>query len=268
MIEPVDNVYYALNSTEFAIDTAVNTTCDDFVNTTAVPIPDGAGPNQQGPVAQSVINIPNNFTNIDDINVTLDVTHTYMSDLVFQLSNPAGDFITLWSRNCSDEGGFNIVFNDNGVTIPSNGSSCANPLTGTFAPVDPDTDLATLFSTGTQGDWTLIFADFFNADTGTLNSWEIEVCTTTFSVEDNTINNFAISPNPNNGIFNLTLNQPVSDDSKISIYDLQGRLIENLNFQSNSATQQVQLKNQYRSGVYLIEISNENGKSINKLIIK
>ena len=267
-VEPVDNVYYALNTETFAIDTVVDTSCDNFVNTTAVPIPDGVGANQQGPAATSVINIPSDFTNIDDINITLDVSHTWMSDLVFQLANPNGDFITLWARNCNSEDGFNIVFNDNGAGLPGSGSTCANPLTGTFAPADTNTDLATIFSSGTQGDWTLAFADFFNQDTGTLNSWEIEICTTTFSVEDNSLNDFVISPNPNNGIFNLTFNQPISQDSKISIYDIQGRLVEHLDFELNSSNQRVELQSQYQSGVYLIEISNENGKSINKLIIK
>lgn len=268
LVEPVDNVYYALNSQEFSIDTVVNTSCDDFVNLTSVAIPDGTGPNQQGPAVSSVINIPNNLTNIDDINVTLDVSHTWVNDMVFQLANPDGDIIVLWSRNCSNEDGFNIVFNDNGVGLPAPNSTCANPLTGTYAPADTNTDLATIFNSGTQGDWTLVFADFFNGDTGTLNSWEIEICTTTFSVEDNAFSSFNISPNPNNGVFNLNFNQPISDDSKISIYDLQGRLVETLDFESNSANQRVELKNQYQSGIYLIEVSNENGKSVSKLIIE
>jgi len=268
LVEPVDNVYYALNSEEFSIDTEVNTSCDDFANTSVVAIPDGLGPDQQGPAATSVINIPNNITNIDDINITLDVSHTYINDLVFQLANPNGDFITLWNRNCNSEDGFNIVFNDNGSTLPSPNTNCANPLTGSFAPADTSSDLATLFGSGTQGDWTLAFADFFNNDTGTLNSWEIEICTTTFSVEDNALNNFTISPNPNDGIFNITFGNPLSRDSKISIYDMQGRLVERLTVESSSTNQRVVLENQYQSGVYLIEISNEEGKSIDKLIIR
>ncbi|QTY27534.1 reprolysin-like metallopeptidase [Flavobacterium sp. CS20] len=268
MIEPVDNIYYAINSIDFAIDTTVNTTCDNFINTTSVAIPDGVGPDQQGQVAQSVINIPNNITNIDDVSVTLDVSHTWMNDLVFQLVNPNGDFIILWGRNCSDENGFNIVFNDNGASIPAPGSTCTNPLIGTFSPVDTNTDLATIFGSVTQGNWVLLFADFYNGDTGTLNSWEIEICSTTFSVEDNSINGFTISPNPNQGIFNIRFNQPIAENSKISIYDFQGRLIENLDYSTGSIEQQIQLKNQYQSGVYLIEVSNENGKSVNKLIIK
>ena len=268
LVEPVDNVYYAVNSTDFAIDTTVTTTCNNFANTTSVSIPDSNGQNEQGPAVFDDINIPNDYTNIDDINITLNVSHDNMSDLLFQLSNSDGDFINLWARNCSDENGFNLVFNDDGATLPDFGSNCANPLTGTFAPAGSNIDLATLFSSGTQGDWTLGFADFNNGDTGTLNSWEIEICTTNLSVEDNSLNDFAISPNPNNGIFNLTFEQPISDDSKISIYNLQGRLIESLDFKPNSPNRRVELQNQYQSGLYLIEISNENGKTIDKLIIK
>jgi len=268
MVEAVDNIFYALNLTTFAIDTNVSTTCNDYTNTTAVPIPDGAGPNQQGPAVSSVINIPDNLTNISDINITLNVTHSWMSDLVFQMQAPNSDVIVLWGRNCDDEDGFNIVFNDNGAALPSPGTTCANPLTGTFAPVDTNTDLATIFSNGTSGNWTLQFADFFNGDTGQLNSWEIEICSTTFSVEDNQLNDFIISPNPNRGVFNVTFSNALGSDAVLNIYDIQGRLIENQALTNSSLSQQIALKNTYQSGVYIVELLSDGVKSVNKLIIK
>lgn len=268
MVEPVDNVYYALNSTSFAIDTNVTNTCETNDNLNPVAIPDGAGPNQQGPAVSSVINIPNDISNIDDINITLDVSHTYINDLVFQMQAPSGDIILLWARNCDSEDAFTITFNDSGATLPSAGSTCANPLTGSFAPASTSTDLSTIFSNGTSGNWTLQFADFYNGDTGTLNSWEIEICSTTFSVEDNQINNFSIYPNPNNGSFNLSFSQAIDSNSEISLYDIQGRLIEKLDFDPNALTQRIQLNNQYQSGVYLVEVANSKGKFVKKLIIR
>ena len=268
MVEAVGNVFYALNQTVFAINTNVSTTCDDYVNNTTVAIPDGAGPNQQGPAVSSVINIPDNLTNISDINVTLDVTHSWMSDLVFQLQAPNTDIIVLWGRNCDDEDGFNITFNDTGAALPASGSTCANPLTGTYAPVDTSTDLATIFSNGTNGNWTLQFADFFNGDTGSLNSWEIEICSTTFSVQDNQLNDFVISPNPNNGVFNLTLNNALSNNAQLNIYDIQGRLIENQDLNNSSLSQQIRLQKAYQSGVYIVELVSDGVKSVNKLIIR
>lgn len=266
MVEAVNNVFYALNSTVFSAN--VSTNCNDYVNNTLVAIPDGAGQNQQGPAVSSVINIPDNLANISDVSVTLDVSHTYMSDLVFQMQSPNNDIILLWARNCNDEDGFNLVFNDNGSVLPGFGSPCANPLTGTFAPASTTTDLSTVFSNGTVGDWTLQFADFFIGDVGTLNSWEIEICTTTFSVEENEFDNFVIYPNPNNGTFSLTSNSSLGNDAYLRIYDIQGKLVETVNLDNTGGTQQIQLQNSYETGVYLVELVNDNVKSVNKLIIK
>ena len=271
MVEPVDNVYYAINASEFSINSIVNITCDDYANINTVNIPDGIGTPtdpQNGQVVASTINIPDNISNIDDINVTLNVSHTRMSDLLFQLENPDGDIILLWAGNCSNEDGFNIVFNDNATSLPGQGANCENPLNGTFKPIDTSINLATIFSSTTVGDWNLVFADFISQETGSLNSWEIEICSTSFSVEDNNLNNFSIVPNPNDGIFNITFNQPLDENSKISIFDLQGRLIENLKIRTNSANQQIILQNQYQSGTYLIVVSNDDAKSVNKLIIR
>lgn len=269
LIEPVDNIYFAVNSTPFSIDTS--STCDTFVNSTAVPIPEGEGTTnnpQQGPLASSTINIPADINNITDITVTLDVSHTYINDLVFQLQSPGGELISLWSRNCSNEDGFNISFNDSGQILPAINGDCPNPITGTYVPVDNDNDLASIFSNATAGDWVLQFADFFPADTGTLNSWEIEICSATFAVQDNQLNEFTISPNPNNGIFELNFNQPLGNDTDFNVYDINGRLIESFKPINNSASMRVELKNQYQTGVYLLEIKNGNNSAVSKIIIK
>jgi hypothetical protein len=54
----------------------------------------------------------------------------------------------------------------------------------------------------------------------------------------------------------------------MSLYDIQGRLIEIIDFNPNSLAQTIQLKNQVQRGVYLLEVANENGKFVKKLIIK
>lgn len=270
MVKPVDNIYYAINSAEFAIDTVVNTVCDNFSNLTSVDIPDGLGTSvpQTDNVVTSVINIPEDFENIQDVSVSLDVSHTFISDLTFQLLSPNGELIDLWDENCNSEDGFSITFNDAGNQLPSRGSICDNPLTGNFTPMDTNIDLASLFSSNTAGNWILIFRDSWLFDVGTLNSWEIEICTATFSVDDEIVNDFSITPNPNSGIFNLTLSNPVDEDIKISVYDMNGRLIENIKLFSNALSYDVVLQSQYKSGIYLLNIESGNKSSVKKLIIK
>ena len=265
MVEAVDNVFYAINTNSFAIDS----TCDDYGNNISVAIPDGFGTTTpiQGAPAFSSINIPDDIQNITDININLNVTHEDVSEIILQLLGNS-EFTNLWIGNCSGQATIDVIFNDNGSSLPGEGdTTCGNPITGVYSPASTNTSITEIFAAGTQGTFSLAAIDYFTGNTGTINSWEIEICSTTFSVVDNSIRNFTISPNPNNGIFNLTLNQPISDNSKISIYDLQGRLIENLKFDSNSASQRIVLQNHYQSGLYIIEISNENGKSVSKLII-
>lgn len=269
MVEPVDNIYYALNAEDFSISNS-NVTCTSYPENNSVPIPDGTGTPEnpeQGPTVSSIINIPDNITNVSDVNIALNVIHSNVNDLNFELQAPNGDSISLWSRNCSTEDSIDITFNDAGPSLPDQGSTCSNPVTGIYAPVDSNTDLITLFSGGTSGDWILSFSDSYPENTGILNRWSIEICSTNFSVDTNVFSDFSIVPNPNNGVFVLNFNQPLGNNSNISIYDLRGRLVEDINPKQNSVPLRIELQNQFQSGVYLLEVANEQGRSIKKLVI-
>lgn len=264
MIEPVDNIYYALNETTFAIDTNVQTNCETYANNIAVNIPDGIGPNQQGPVASSIINVTQNMS-VDDISINVDVTHTDAGDLVVQLEAPNGEIIVLWGRNCAD-GSFNITFNDNGNTLPSQGYSCNSPVNGTYTAYDGS--LADLTSGSVQGNWTLTMADFYNEVTGTLNSWSIEMCTITLGLEDQNLSDFSIYPNPTNGEFSLNFSKALYKNATAKIYSLQGQVIEEINLNSQSTSHQIKLTSALQSGVYLIEVNDGQSKSVEKLIVR
>lgn len=265
MIEPVDNIYYALNEVEFSINTILS--CDKFTNSNSVFIPDGKGENQPGEMATSTINISEDITSIDDVSINIKISHTWINDLLIQLKNPQGDYITLWDRNCNDQNGFNISFNENGDALEPPNSDCNTPLVGSFSPSDDALDLISLFSGGTQGDWTLEILDYWSLETGTLDLWEIEICSSTFSTEDNVLDSLVIFPNPNRGSFVVNLKQPLSQNSRLSIYDLQGRVIENIDIVLNSLTLEIDLKKQYQNGIYFLEILDQGKKTVQKLII-
>ncbi|MGO2102981.1 MAG: reprolysin-like metallopeptidase [Psychroflexus halocasei] len=264
MIEPVDNVYYALNQKTFAIDTNIQTNCETYTNNTAVDIPDGIGPNQQGPTASSTINVTQDMS-VDDININVDVTHPDAGDLVVQLEAPNGEIILLWGRNCAD-GSFNITFNDNGSTLPGQGYSCNSPVTGTYTAYD---GLLSDLTTGSvQGNWTLAIGDFYDTVTGTLNSWSIEMCTTTLGLDDQSLSDFSIYPNPTNGEFSLNFSKALNKNAIAKIYSLQGQVIEEINLSSQSTSHQIKLTNALQSGVYLIEVNDGQSKSVEKLIVR
>ena len=220
MVEAVGNIFYAINPENFAIDYEVTTTCTQYASAPNlnVAIPDGVGSNQPGPAVINTINIAD-ATTIGEVKVNVDVTHSYINDLVIQLQHPDGaTFTNVWARNCGSEDGLDITFEDGAAAI-----ACANPTVGTYAPASP---LNVFSGLDSQGDWNLALVDFWNADTGVLNDWYIEICSTTeipLSVEEFGLNDFSIYPNPNNGTFNVKFNNAL-DATQIDVYDVRGRL--------------------------------------------
>ena len=78
--------------------------------------------------------------------------------------------------------------------------------------------------------------------------------------------NFKIWPNPNKGIFTLSVED--ADDLNIVISDILGKVILSENYHNlNSFTKQFDLS-LLPSGVYMVSVQNENKKSTNKIIIE
>lgn len=153
--------------------TTANIVCSNFDSTdTPVAIPDGTGffGPANGPPGISTLEI-NSPTEITDVNITVNVTHTFISDVTLILTSPAGDEITLTSGvGGSDDNYTDTVFDSDAATSINDGTA---PFTGTFA---PQGDLSILNGTIATGTWTLTGLDAFSADTGTIDSWTIEIC--------------------------------------------------------------------------------------------
>ena len=265
-IEAVDNIFYAVSPIDFPIDYEVTTSCTQYASAEnlGLDIPDGVGPNQQGPILSDIINIPANSV-IDEVRVNVDVNHTYVGDLVMQLNHPDGNnFVTLWGRECNSDqfGDINVTFQDGASAI-----DCGNPTEGVYAPTAP---LSGLEGLNAQGDWTLIMADFWNADTGTLNDWYIELCTTTItalSVDEFTLDGFSIYPNPNSGSFNIKFNNAISN-TDVEVYDVRGRLIYNKDFNVTGNFNENVTLNSAQSGLYLVNVKNGDRKITKKIIVE
>ncbi|WP_207785472.1 proprotein convertase P-domain-containing protein, partial [Flagellimonas aquimarina] len=109
---------------------------------------------------------------ITDVNVTINITHTWDSDLDISLRSPAGTTVNLSDDNGGSGDNYtNTVFDDAAGTAITAGGA---PFTGTFR---PEGNLSDFIGEDPSGTWTLIIFDDFNGDTGTLNSFSIEVCT-------------------------------------------------------------------------------------------
>ncbi len=120
----------------------------------------------------SILNVPCGGA-IIDVNVALDITHTFDADLDIFLIAPDGTTVELTTDNGG--GGNNYtgtIFDDEAATSITAGTA---PFTGSF---QPEGLLSDLDGRGGEGTWTLEITDDAGADTGTLNSWSLTLETT------------------------------------------------------------------------------------------
>jgi subtilisin-like proprotein convertase family protein len=266
MVESIGNIFFAINSKTFAIGYTVETVCNTFTNNTPLNIPDGTGINQPqlGNIAQAVLNVPFNST-ISTMKFNINISHTYISDLLAALVHPDGTQLDLWTFVCNNQDGLNATLAD-GAPAPNCPAGQAI-ITGTFAPIDAFSQLA---GKPTNGNWIFLAADAWQQDAGTVNSWGIEFCTqisTPLSTENPGLVDFSIYPNPNNGNFNFDFNSLTNNDINVSVHDLSGRLIyQNAYTNTGRISQNVQL-NTVQAGVYVVTVQDGNSKEVKKIVI-
>lgn len=257
MIRPTGNIYYALNTVPFS----VGFNCSTISSTTGATIADGAGANQAG--AATVSNINSTETgNIETIEVDVNVTHSWIGDLVISLVHPDGTSINLWNRSCNNpqNANINVTFKDNSGAIV-----CASPTTGTFSPVQA---LAPFIGKLKSGNWSLRVTDFFNGDTGTLNSWRVNFGCTLGNEEFANSQPLLVYPNPSKGNFTVRFDNPSDDKVNISVIDMRGRKIFENNYETGSTfNQEIQLENA-QSGIYLLNFTNGDRKEVKRIIIE
>ncbi len=96
---------------------------------------------------------------IDDVDVTLNLTHTFIGDLTISLSSPSGDSVLLHGESGGSADDINTVYDDDGGA-------------GTTAPAAP---LSSLDNQNALGDWTLSIIDNLGGDSGELLNWGLDI---------------------------------------------------------------------------------------------
>ncbi|WP_293875326.1 reprolysin-like metallopeptidase [Flavobacterium sp.] len=261
LIEAVGNIFYAV-SKNIGLGYTFNSTCTTYSNNTPLPVPDGAGANIPGAEVSKTISVPASGT-ISDVNVTLVGVHPYNWDLITTLVHPDGTETKLLNRNCNQAStGFNILFNDGSPAIV-----CASFLSGTYA---PNQALAAFNGKDMNGTWTLKATDNYNGDTGTINNWSIEICglTASLSTPSDQLADFSVYPNPSNGSFNIQFSNPISNEIKVSVFDIRGRsLFENTYSSQATFNENIQLSN-VQTGIYLLTVTDGNRKVVKRIAIE
>lgn len=140
--------------------------CSD--NVIAVCSSPGAAIDSAFPTTTDTITVPNMGT-ITDVDVFVDVTHTFDGDLeISLLADDLGLSNELTFDNCGGSNDVWAFFNDEGNAAV--GTSCVEPV-GIEGNTIPDTALSAYDGSEASGEWTLSITDDAGSDTGTLNTW-------------------------------------------------------------------------------------------------
>tara|TARA_B100001121_G_scaffold250300_1_gene226219 strand:- start:3595 stop:6864 length:3270 start_codon:yes stop_codon:yes gene_type:complete len=97
-----------------------------------------------------------------DVDVVMDISHTYIGDLIVDLTSPEGTTVRLHDRTGGSSSDIVTTYDDDG-----DGTNPDGP--GTLA--DFDGELV-------SGTWTLTISDNAGADTGALNNWSLKIAST------------------------------------------------------------------------------------------
>src|SRR5690606_34696999 len=113
-----------------------------------------------------------------DLNVNLDVSHSWVGDVTTTITSPAGTSVTFVDRPGYSGSGFGCSGDDILATLDDAGTGAVESqcgagvptINGTFTPNNP---LAAFNGESTMGDWIITISDSAAGDTGTLNAWGI-----------------------------------------------------------------------------------------------
>ncbi len=109
---------------------------------------------------------------VNDVNVTLDITHTFDNDLDIFLIGPGGVRVELTTDNGGSNDNFTATTFDDEAAIPV--TSGTGPFAGTFR---PEGSLSLFDGINPNGFWFLEITDDLGGDVGMLNSWSVTLST-------------------------------------------------------------------------------------------
>lgn len=250
------------NNNDSATKTVVNFSCSSETETANLPI----GPNNDD-VTTSEINITDDFV-INDVNVTVNLTHTWISDLEIKLIGPDNTEVFLFDKHGGDGDNLtNTTFDDDAEAPIASGSA---PFTGTFQPVG---SLADFNGLNTIGVWTLEITDTADEDGGNLIDWTLQLCSDpNLSVGSNNIENTElVVVNKGNRLFDILLPTTTDFDKlNITVHNMLGqKLLRNIVKNEDGTGYKYELDMTYASpGVYIVRIGNKSLGSVKRLIVK
>jgi subtilisin-like proprotein convertase family protein len=258
LIEPMANIYYAVNSVPFAINYAVTTSCNAYTFAAPYPIPESQT------YAERIIVVPATSSEITDVNFNVGFAHTYIGDVEIEVVSPNGTVVKLFDKSCgATDSSLLLTYDDLGGAL-----TCG---TITSQAVAPNAFLSVFNGENPQGNWKLRYRDTGQGNTGTINSASITICSgsyTRLATPSFEIKDFVLYPNPNKGSFTVRFTSTNTTGVMVVVNDMLGRKIYDNKFENNGDfNENIQLKN-VTAGVYLVSVIDGDRKGVSKIVIE
>ena len=160
------------------VDDVLVQSCAPAVVEPICQVPELTIPDNDPVGASTTINVPSGGS-LADLNVYMNVTHTWVGDLILTLEHvDTGSTAVLFDRpgvppgtfGCSGDNIDNYADDEATLTF-ENDCANANPAYVPGDPYQPNSPLAVFDGEDLAGDWTLTVSDNASGDTGTLNEW-------------------------------------------------------------------------------------------------
>ncbi|MEL6811735.1 MAG: proprotein convertase P-domain-containing protein, partial [Bacteroidota bacterium] len=234
--------------------------CENETNDTNFPI----GPDA-GTVTNSGIDFTNSFV-IEDVNVSVNIEHTWVGDLTIELIAPDNTTVLLADGVCGDCDDMVVTFDDE-ATDPITGAT--DPIVGTF---QPEGSLADFNGLASNGDWTLRITDNANQDGGQLLDWTLQICgDEPLGLGEAFANTELKIINQGNDQFKLVMpTSEVTNTLLLTVTNMAGQRLFSypLDNETNNGYEYNLDMSYVASGVYIIRLGDENNASVKRIIVE
>ncbi len=240
-----NNYFLAVSKGDIQVGSFTTTCGWDYTSSPSASIPDD---DLFG--LTDTLEVPDNFI-IDDLNVSVDISHPDVGELNIWLISPEGVSSLMYFGNCHN--------NHLQMTFDEETSGHLTCMAGdTVTSLNPFNERLTKFyQHPSAGKWILKIRDTLPGQTGTLNSWALSFCSrgNVVKVSENTLKSVKVYPNPNAGEFTVEFPwDGVNEEVKIRLYDLTGRLLTEQILIPQDAYVRRKIKLDGKKGNYLLQI--------------